>query len=706
MYRWSWRSQIAVLATAALVGACGGEIIDAVDEARGEPDGSGTASAESACASRTPTVSTSDGWRSIQASQPSVSSLRFELKARPTLANLDGVVAVGGKDIADFSDAAISIRFAEDGHIDARDGAGYSSDVSFVYEAGVWYDFVIRADVSAQTYDVEVGRCGESLQALISGAAFRFDASVTDQLTDWAVWSAQGAGLGVSVPTWTVFGNCAPATCDLLGSECGQLDDGCGGSLSCGDCGVSETCESGSCVEAPVSVPPPPPPPPPGGGPSDPPDSCTPHAGGSCCDGGFSFSPCPSENRYVRPGGGGARDGSDWTNALDGLPASLNRGTVYWLGSGSFGSYDFDDPPSGEAGVTLRKATAAVHGTDTGWNSSFGSGQAVFGPLRFSTDRYTLDGGEPNGIKAVGQMGTNAVTQLNGSRVVLRHIEIDGGLQKSNGTQTAGACIGADVEGDYVVFDRCEVHNIADDGLGIYADHVKVLYSKIHDLDGCGTDGGCGPCNNGHSDGLEISSAADLELVGNIVYDVRSTAAIFMENWGGGDISDLVVYNNVFYTPETGITVYLKDLNGAKFHNNIIWGRTQGNRFGGLSIGNDVTNLDMFNNIILNINYSHAGASQDPSQHRLDYNLFGMINSDEYSINAHDLVADPQFAGIPMSSDPTVHKGGNLWLDDFVPSADAAIDTGTTPSGVPASDVVGQQRPQGSAWDRGPFESP
>jgi len=409
--------------------------------------------------------------------------------------------------------------------------------------------------------------------------------------------------------------------------------------------------------------------------------------------------------RYVRPGGGGTQDGSDWGNALSGLPSVLERDMVYWLGAGNYGSYTFDDGGSGQLGITVRKATAQAHGSDAGWNAAYGSGQAVFGPLRFEGSRYTLDGGEPNGLRTVGQMGTETTVHVGGSHIVLRHVEIDGGFQKSNGTQSAGGCNGSNVRGDYVVFDRCEIHNIADDGLGIYADHIKVLYSKIHDLDGCGTDGGCGPCYNGHSDGLELSGVSDIELVGNMVYDVRSNAALFMDNWSGSDVYDLVVYNNVFYTPDTGLVVYLHELHGAQVHNNIIWGRTQGSRYGGLSMGQSVTDLEMYNNIILNINYSHMGATYDPNHHRLDYNLFGMIDSGEYAANGHDLVGDPQFAGIPMSGNTGDHKGSNLTLEDFMTAASQVIDTGTAPGGIPAYDIVGIERPQGGAWDRGPFES-
>jgi len=428
---------------------------------------------------------------------------------------------------------------------------------------------------------------------------------------------------------------------------------------------------------------------------------------GFCCEGGYSFSACSGQARYVRPLGGGRQDGSDWTNAFDGLPSVLERGMTYWLSAGSYGRYTFDDGASGQMGVTLRKATTEEHGTEAGWSAAYGNGQAVFGPLEFTASRYTLDGAEPNGIRTVGQMGTTATVDVEGEYLVLRHVEIDGGLRKSNATQTAGGCNGGNVESDYVVFDRCEIHNIADDGLQIHsADHVKVLHSKIHDLHACGTDAPCsGPCYNGHSDGLELSDISDIELIGNMVYDVRSTAAIFMDNWSGSKVYDLVAYNNVFYTPDSSFAVYLNALQGARFHNNVIWGRTRGDRYGGLAMGRNVTKLEMYNNIILSINYNHMGSSQNPAEHRLDYNLFGMINAGEYQANTNDLVADPRFAAIPMSGDEADHKGSNLTLEDFVPAASEAIDTGTTSGSVPAYDIRGRPRPAGVGADRGPFET-
>jgi hypothetical protein len=290
MFKNNWLDLGGLLATMVLVGACGGDIGDSVGEVRGGPelgdfDGgvertpeveaefaelryryrrrtsttvepAPTNALPPACSSETADVSASNGWRSTQAPQAAFDTLRFEFMARPAVADLNGLVAVGAENIDEFTDAAMSVRFAGSGVIDARNGAGYDSDILFTYDPATWYSIVISADIVARTYDVEVGRCGEPRQALITGAAFRSDWPVSDRLTTWAVWSSQSAGLELSTPAWVASGSCAPTTCQSLGAECGEPSDGCGGSLNCGGCASGQTCASGSvCVD--VSAPPP-----------------------------------------------------------------------------------------------------------------------------------------------------------------------------------------------------------------------------------------------------------------------------------------------------------------------------------------------------------------------------------------------------------------------------------------------------------------
>ena len=50
-----------------------------------------------------------------------------------------------------------------------------------------------------------------------------------------------------------------------------------------------------------------------------------------------------------------------------------------------YSGYDFDDPVVGTLKIVVKKATESDHGTDLGWSTSFGDGQAEFtSQLRFS----------------------------------------------------------------------------------------------------------------------------------------------------------------------------------------------------------------------------------------------------------------------------------------------------------------------------------
>jgi hypothetical protein len=113
------------------------------------------------------------------------------------------------------------------------------------------------------------------------------------------------------------------------------------------------------------------------------------------CLGGVSAQ---GQNTYcVRAGANGNGSGSDWNNAYPTLPTTLQRGATYYIAAGSYASYRFDDAASGTSLITIKKATAADHKTDTGWVSSYGTGQAIFSaPLAFTTDYWVFDGATRN----------------------------------------------------------------------------------------------------------------------------------------------------------------------------------------------------------------------------------------------------------------------------------------------------------------------
>jgi len=106
-------------------------------------------------------------------------------------------------------------------------------------------------------------------------------------------------------------------------------------------------------------------------------------------------SPLTAEaaNHFVRAGASGSANGSDWTNAYTALPATLTRGDTYYVAAGQYAAYTFDDAQSGTLTITIKKATAADHGTDVGWQAAYGTGQAIFNSvLRFRTGNYVFDG--------------------------------------------------------------------------------------------------------------------------------------------------------------------------------------------------------------------------------------------------------------------------------------------------------------------------
>ena len=62
----------------------------------------------------------------------------------------------------------------------------------------------------------------------------------------------------------------------------------------------------------------------------------------------------------VRAGATGANTGADWNNAYTVLPATLVRGATYYVASGSYGAYTYDDAESGTTVITIKKATSVT----------------------------------------------------------------------------------------------------------------------------------------------------------------------------------------------------------------------------------------------------------------------------------------------------------------------------------------------------------
>lgn len=92
----------------------------------------------------------------------------------------------------------------------------------------------------------------------------------------------------------------------------------------------------------------------------------------------FGAIPVHAGVHFIASNASGAATGNDWTNAWTDLPTTFIRGDVYYIATGIYGPHVFNTSVSGTKYIYIRKATSTDHGTDTGWSSVYGPGQAIF----------------------------------------------------------------------------------------------------------------------------------------------------------------------------------------------------------------------------------------------------------------------------------------------------------------------------------------
>lgn len=416
----------------------------------------------------------------------------------------------------------------------------------------------------------------------------------------------------------------------------------------------------------------------------------------------------PDRELFVLSGGSGDQSGRDWTNALPDLPDDLLRGYTYYIGEGSYVSsgYTFATEEYNEQWVFIVKATPGDHGTDVGWSDALGDGETIFGAFAINTGHLYLSGGATNKIRIVGSY-RGSTAKIDGNHVYLRYIDFDGDFQtNSEGNHVRGSCSGLAVTADDVSIIGSTIHDVADDGVTISSSSRFFFQSNtIVDLANCGTDNDCGPCYNGHSDGLEIHDVTDSRFIGNFVRLDEATACVFFANWDSNRPErynrSIRFVNNIFYK-NGGFIAYFQDFDDLKLYNNTFWGIQQG-RFGGISIGKNATRLDMMNNIILSANFEYQDAAFDEDEHHGDFNIIAAdIGSPNYELGENDvLFSDPRFTGANQINDPFIPHADPK---DFTTSSQShAVDAGTVLTDV-ATDYYGLARPVGMGWDIGAFE--
>jgi len=126
-------------------------------------------------------------------------------------------------------------------------------------------------------------------------------------------------------------------------------------------------------------------------------------------------------NWYVKAGAKGSNNGQDWINAYPQLPQTLNRGDTYYIADGDYPPYTFNTPEDGEKYIVIKKATSNDHGTDVGWDDSYGDGQAVWNSWYITKGYVIFDGvkGTGNNSSSYGFKLTSSSCNFSGTYILV-----------------------------------------------------------------------------------------------------------------------------------------------------------------------------------------------------------------------------------------------------------------------------------------------
>ncbi|MGZ3768685.1 MAG: hypothetical protein ACXVCP_04570 [Bdellovibrio sp.] len=269
-------------------------------------------------------------------------------------------------------------------------------------------------------------------------------------------------------------------------------------------------------------------------------------------------------NHYVRSGAAGNGSGSDWTNAYPSLPSTLVRGDTYYIADGTYGSYAFNTPLSGSSYIYIKKATITSHGSDTGWNNSYGDGEALFtssGLLwTIQTGFLDIDGQRGTG-KSPGAYGfrlystrdrctggdhivyTGSITNL-----AIRHVDFDW----NNGTSACNTATTVSIETDLNTSDNVTIENNYfhhSSGfalyLGNYTDHPVQSHYSIKNNYFYFNGGGGGPTS--HWELMWLTDLHNSDIANNIFEDTYGTVDA-QTGWLMFGRADTVnIYGNLFF---------------------------------------------------------------------------------------------------------------------------------------------------------------
>jgi hypothetical protein len=432
----------------------------------------------------------------------------------------------------------------------------------------------------------------------------------------------------------------------------------------------------------------------------------------------FVSSPLIAADHFVLVGAGGSANGSDWTNAWTNLPATLTRGDIYYIGDGSYGNYTFDDAVSSTSVITIKKATAADHGTETGWVSTMGDGQAVFGTMEFTRGYYTINGVTRNdsdwqadayGFR-ITAVYSSSINGSNATNLIVQYADIGGTVgdicASAAGKGTTG--VFAVITGlNSWTISRCHIHNVSLPIVVVDADNWIVEYSHL------------GPSWAKEAISAQQTSGWTIrhnKFIDNLIYP--PAACEF-----GGDTATADIWTRDENGENDGWLIYGNVFGDSGTYNNI--NRSQGIVMGNYYSGptNTVSDWKVYNNTFYNIQGGQSvirlgSGSGNTVANNLWYKsrtsdqTIGILNAGSGALNytpwcystPYSLCASSPGTWVAGSEDPFVDSANYNFQLKSSYSGPSPRDAGTALTGVDAVDRYGNTRGADGTWDIGAYE--
>lgn len=399
-----------------------------------------------------------------------------------------------------------------------------------------------------------------------------------------------------------------------------------------------------------------------------------------------------AENLYVTPSGTGSTNGSDWANAFAGFgdvqwgaaAGQVGPGDTLYVAGGTYTS-GLTPGVKGSVGnpITIKRATATQHGTDTGWQSGYNSlAHLTTGNINlYEKSHITIDGSVEWGIKKTFSSG-HLITIGGGRNITFKYMEIVGPGYRGC-TSGRGITINSNnPRVDYLTISHCKIHEYAGAAVRLSThSHLTVENCIIYNV---ASGSGCSM----HYEHIALFGDIDnIVIRDNIFYQQYETGKLG-PGWAmsfSGCNGLIEIYNNVFFNMMT--PVYL---NSDGFGANIQYVNIHNNTFVGYRTPTNVTPRVLTNNIFCN-----PQGMYDPASTR-------MAPSDGTN-NCYCYDSRYTYPGtiIPPGQEPFVDIEG---LDFRLKAGSIPIDKGKDMGSTFAYDIDGTSRPQGSAWDVGAYE--